>query len=145
MLQKLPPPYSLSSSLSHAYAPPILLPPNSFSLSTYFCCLPFSSLWRMNELVSGAILCPSSRNGVCATSHWSSKWAGNGAGGPACQGGNAWHWADQLGTMDQTATRETRLTSNTVKTHRYQKRSYTVNIAFISSCRVILAVFPVVC
>lgn len=64
----------------------------------------------MNGPVSGAILCLSRRGGVCAASHWSSKWAGNGAGGQGCQGGGGWHWVDQLGTMDQTPTRETGLT-----------------------------------
>lgn len=78
------------------------------------CCLSLSPLWRMNGLVSVAILCPSRRSGVCAASHWSSKWAGNGAGGPGCWGGGGRHWADQLGTMDQTPTREMIRTSNAV-------------------------------
>lgn len=26
--------------------------------------------------------------------------------GGGCSGGGGWHWADQLGTMDQTPTRE---------------------------------------
>lgn len=30
----------------------------------------FFSLWRINGLVSGVILCPSRRSGVCAASHW---------------------------------------------------------------------------
>lgn len=84
--QRLHPPLSTSSFLSHTCARPILLHPIHFPLSTHFRVLPpfLSPLWRMNGLVSGAILCPSRRSGVCAASHWSSKWAGNGAGGPGC-------------------------------------------------------------
>ena len=84
--QRPHPPLSTSSFLSHTYACPILLHSIHFLLSAHFRVLPpfLSPLWRMNGLVSGAILCPSRRSGVCAASHWSSKWAGNGAGGPGC-------------------------------------------------------------
>ncbi len=83
--QRLHAPLYISSFLSHTYALPILLQLiHSHSTLIFEGCLPFSPLWRMNGLVSGAILCPSRRSGVCAASHWSSKWAGNGAGEPGC-------------------------------------------------------------
>lgn len=83
--QRLHAPLYISSFLSCTYALPILLQHIHFHSPLIFeGCLPFSPLWRMNGLVSGAILCPSRRSGVCAASHWSSKWADNGAGGPAC-------------------------------------------------------------
>lgn len=88
---------------------------------------------RMNGSVSGAILCLSRRSGVCAASHWSSKWAGNGAGGHGCEGGGGWHWADQLGIMDQTPTRETGLTSNMAQTHGCQGEIIGADISLCTS------------
>lgn len=72
--QRLHHPITIPPFLSHTYALPILLHPiHLLSPLISECCLPFSPFWRMNGLVSGAILCPSRRSGVCAASHWSSK------------------------------------------------------------------------
>ena len=112
------------------------------------CCLPLSALWRMNGLVSGAILCPSRRGGVCATSYWSSKWAANGAGGPRLLGWQRLALGRPAGPYGSNTNERNK--ANNVKhgVHPWLSTGDIQSIYLtpfsVSSCRVPQATYPVV-